>query len=207
MAKKVESEEKVIEILNKYMEKENIHDFKTFALSQKFYGMNTLEKWEAFAKEHLSEEEYARFYARVHPLEPSLIKDDRKEKEELKRRVVDLANDIPGGIVTVFDVIDRITPSIFEYMTMLRECTFRYKILSQSVYNSALKWFDARTSYNKPLQLGTKFLNISEEDEKGLHEFIKEYNLPVNDVTYRDAYYYHKYRDLIKINNAKSENR
>ena len=199
MAKKADSKE-VLAIIAKYMEKDNIHDFKTYAISQGVYGMNKLEKWEDFAKENLSAEEFARFYARIHPLEPSLLKNDAKEKEELKRRVVSLTNDIPGGIVTLFDVIDRITPSLFEYMTMIRECTYKYKIISPSVYSAAIQWFDARTSYAKPLKLGSKFLHLTDEEEKGLHEFIEEYGLPVNDVTYRDAYYYHKYRGLIKSN-------
>jgi len=200
MAKRVESKEKIMEILTKYMERENLHDFKTYAVNQGIYGMHKMEKWVEFAKENLSKEEFARFYSRIHPLEPSLIKDDTKAKEELKKRVVTLANDIPGGIVTIFDVFDRITPSLFEYMTMLRECTYKYKILSQSVYKAASQWFEERTSYCKPLKLGSKFINLTDEEEKGLHEFIEEYGLPVNDITYRDAYYYHKYRGLIKSN-------
>lgn len=209
MGRTINKEEKIDickEIIFEYLTKDNVYSFVEFANCKSKTGFNTMNNWLIFAKENLSSSDYNRFYHKVFILEPKEDGSDIKEKEELKVKLLKMAEEITFNRATFFDVIDTITPSLSDYMSMLHELRYHYKELGMGYYSNNLKYYKAIKNYNIDNSYSISFPNLSEEDVDKILMFIAKYNLPVNNITLKEAYKSCKLRGIIDKNNTNNIN-
>ena len=195
MSSRTMQEQKSREILMKYLEKPDVVDYLAFAGRFDEFSGRTLDSWVKCAKNYLSQEDYEKFYARVFPLDA-----DTPENEELKDRLVSVARRISMGRAGIYDVIEELDMSMERYIYLLRQLTYRHKVLNASCYRSNGDYYNNLASYTKPANLTSSFPTLGKDMHNKLVEFVEEHNLPLNNYTYTEAYKAFKMRGIITFN-------
>ena len=192
-----EAKEKSAEMmLQKYMEKEDVFDLLKFVnrFEETSHRYAQLEGWEKFAKKVLSEQEYKRFMLKLHPFDEMT-----PEKEELKTKMLDVALKISRNKAGLYDVIDELGMSMDKYIYYLKQLTYRHKALGASVYRNNGEYYNMVSSYNKPGALTCSYPTLGKQTHNELIKFIEEHDLPVNNITYTEAYNTFRQKGLIKL--------
>ena len=197
--KKLTNEEKNIlykEFIRYFMKTNTTCSYNTFARMSDRLAIRSSKEALEFAKENMDEEEYIQFYRKIDPFTP-LNEDEAEEKEELKKKVIDIANKVKEGKANLIDIIDNFDISLETYMQWLSILAYQTKEISVSTMNSNRQLYDVTYNYKKS-DKRTFTINITKQDDELICSMITSRNLKVNDTTYFQMYNYAKRNGIIK---------
>lgn len=192
------------EFIEKFLNSDH-YDFSNYLKYAEDIPSRKKEYWVDYINRHFSEEEKKKFFNKVSPFEKSPDKDDIEEKEELKTKIIELANKINTNEATLIDIVDLIGPSLNKYLYMLKLIKYTYKDprLSATVVRANQLLFTDVTDYQRRHSLNLKYPMLDKNQEEVLREVITSRGLAVNDVTYRAAYRYALNNNLIQLDKEK----
>lgn len=186
--------EKYVKIIKTYLSRPQTYDIIKFAKLNGASSLSNVGKWLVFAKENLSEEDYAAFVSKAAPFEGL----DEQEKQELKEKVALVATKVFQKKANLIDIVKEVTPSVEKYMYMVKQLKFTYGEIPAHVFNKNLEYCERIAGYNAPNQSrNISIMNLSSTDQKTIERILSDNGLLDNDVTYHEAFLYAQRNNLI----------
>lgn len=194
MKYKEETLRRYSKIVTDYCDNENVYDIVKYATINGETSFKSVDDWVAFVKTNFDEEEYKKFVSKAMPF----WDDDGNLDEEYKQNVCKICQDVFQKKAGLIEVIDNVTPNMNKFIYMAKQLRFYYKDISSHVFNEMAKFYNKMYAYdNKKTLFNTSVTSLSERDSKYLLDFIENKGLLLNNITYEEAYYYLKNRNLI----------
>jgi hypothetical protein len=193
-----------LKVIRLYLEKETFTEFDKFVDFNEYnVSKNPLVALK-YINENFSKKMYDDFYAKIYPFEPNSEGTDKEEKEELKKEVSKLAYLIGGNQATLIDIVENLTPDLNLYMYMVKQLRYKYKLVGATTYTNNSNFYHYAYAYHKDtVGFSLAFPGLTKEDDRKLKEIVSRNNLPLNDITYNEAYRYAKNHQIIKTNNIR----
>lgn len=188
------------EMIFKYLEVDNFYSYMDWVKTNGHVFFTTLEKWIEFARDNLSKEEAHQFVSKAAPLLP-FDANEVKEKEELTAKVVEMAKKVSNKDATIYDIKDEVSPSLTQFITMVKEATFRLKLVSKSDFRRILDYYWDVKNYKKYNSITISYPDLKDDEVKKVKEFMDSYNVPANNITFKEAYKACRNRGIINKNN------
>lgn len=199
------TKEKYLAVLKEYLDNEDYYDIVKYGKGHDCMGTANIAKWVVFAKENLSDEDYERFMEKALPLEPKADGSDKKEKEALKQNMIAMSTKVFQKKAGLMEIYDEITPRIAKYVYMVKQLRFNYKEIQAHVFNKNLEYCQGIDRYDNPNVLySARVLSISDEQHNMLEKMVTDRGMPLNDITYMEAYKYAVRNGIIQLNQSKS---
>ena len=182
-----ETLQRLLYIVNSYIEKDNVQDLIKYATANGEMSMRNILQWVDFVKEYCSEEVYEKFMEKAMPF----LNPDGSENEELKKKVCRMSYNIFQKKAGLIDIVKEITPNVNKFVYMAKQLRFFYKELPPYVYNEVVKIQTRTMGYNSPKTVfNASIESLSDKENQMIIDFIRENDLLVNNATYYEAYYY-----------------
>ena len=195
-----ETKEKYILVIKKFLENKDLYDFPKFCELNSITNVYKISEWIGFVKENLSKSECEMFIEKVLPFETK----DVEKNEELKHKVSQMAVKVFNHEAGLIDIIDEITPSINQYIYMVKQLRFNYKMVGARVFNDNAKYCDSVKFFIKSENLDMEFASLSVEEREKVKKIVSDRKLPLNNTTYYEAYRYAQRKEIIKTKVNKS---
>ena len=179
------------EMIRCYLDDDTCYDLLKYVRNNGVGTCFTANDWLEFAGEFLSKEELQKFKSKLFPLEPKEDGSDKKEKEELKAAVVEIANRIMKKDGTLIDIVDLVGTNLKKYIYLVKQCAYKYNAINRSTLAYNFEFCQSVWSFNKPIEkLTLSFPEMGDKQETIIKNIIEDRGLILNDITYRQAYFY-----------------
>ena len=183
---------KGIKIILDFLSNPNNFDYTNYINTTGSLFTNNVNKALEFAQRNLEEKDYLEFRTRVLPFEPSLDKDDAKEKEELKNKMANLAKEINIKNANLINMVDSGVTNLNQYIYMVKQLIYRYKVIPGSHLLTNVYYARMIEGYDDPSRENAiSFAKLTNDTKVAVEEIIKSRNLLLNDITYNAAYSYY----------------
>lgn len=196
---------KHLEAINNYLADDTCYDLLKYARNNDVGIYFTMNDWLTFAGEVLSEDDLNKFKEKLFPLEAKEDGSNEQEMKELRAKIVNLANGVMKREVTLFDIIDEVGTNLKKYIYMVKQCAYKYNAINRSTLASNFEFCQKVWSYQKPIeQLTISFPDLDNKQVSLVKGVIEDRGLILNDITYRQAYYYALNKGIITKKNTSS---
>ena len=165
------------------------YDYESFVKTKELV-IRDVNQAAKFAYEHLGKEVYEQFMDKALPFESYFYQDSGKEKEELKERISKVALGVKHKTANLIDIIDVGCRNLYQYIAMVRQLSYKYKMLPATAYIENAEYLRVVGNYNEDVVNGTT--EIQGFDEAAILEVLKSRGLKDNGITRRAAFYYLK---------------
>ena len=182
----------ISEGIEAYLASEKFFDYESFIKTRE-HTLKDVKQAAAFAYKYLGETKYCQFMEKALPFEPYFDGSNIVEKEELKKKVSELAVNVKLRKANLIDIIDCGFTNLHQYLAMVKQLAFLYRCVPSSTYITNSEYLNAVARYDqKDLKDTITFEKIGEETEKEIAEVIASRGLLTNAITEAAAYYYLK---------------
>jgi hypothetical protein len=188
--------EKYKNVAKMYIEKDNAYDIVKFAKLKDASSLGSLQKWLAFAKDNLDEEDYEKFIKKSLPFE----KTNGESNDELKQKVANVATRVFQKKANLVDVVNEVTTSMEQYIYMVKQLKFTYGLIPTHVFNKNLDFYERVARYNHPSTIRSVTIpSLSEKEAIAVEDIMTKNNFLDNDITYYEAYSYALRNGLVNL--------